>query len=217
MQFTEASTPSLIAFIIILIFVISAFSWAVRSFRITTGAMAWLSLLSCIVFTGLIQESPMPRMMYFFAGINIVSVIFAFSHVGKRLSNSIPIYLLVAFQGFRLPLELVLHTWFQQGVIPESMTWTGSNLDIISGLIFLLSVPLVQKNSKMAWIPNLIGFTLLLNVMRVAILSSPLPFAWPVNPPLLLGFHFPYLLIVPVCVSGALIGHIVLTRALLKR
>jgi hypothetical protein len=56
-----------------------------------------------------------------------------------------------------------------------------------------------------------------LNVMRVVVLSSPLPFGWNVSPPLLLAFHLPYALIAPVCVGGALFGHIVLTRALIKQ
>jgi hypothetical protein len=58
---------------------------------------------------------------------------------------------------------------------------------------------------------------LLLNVMRVAMMSSPLPFAWDVRPPLQLVSHLPYAWIAPVCVAGALAGHLVLTRALLGR
>ena len=68
----------------------------------------------------------------------------------------------------------------------------------------------------MAWVANLVGFALLLNVMRVAVLAAPVPFGWGQQPPLLLAFHLPYALIGPVCVGGALFGHIVLTRALLR-
>ncbi len=217
MQFTEASFPTLLAFNIILLFIISAHLWAVRSTRIAAGSLAWLSLICSITFTGILAENPMPGLMIFMAGIMIVSTLFALSTVGKKLSITIPIYLLVAFQGFRLPLELVLHSWSEQGTIPTTMTWTGSNFDIISGIAALLFIPMVKKNEKMAWIPNIIGFALLMNVIRVAILSSPLPFAWQVEPPLQLALYFPYVLIVPVCVGGALIAHIVLTRALLKR
>jgi hypothetical protein len=45
-------------------------------------------------------------------------------------------------------------------------------------------------------------------------MSSPLPFAWGVKPPLQLALYLPYAWIVPICVDGALFGHIVLTRAL---
>ena len=221
MHFTEPGFLSLAVFCCILIFVVCAFAWAARSTRIIAGGLAWLSLLSCVIATGIIQDSPMPRLMIFFTGINIVSVLFALSPAGKRLSLSIPIFALVAFQVFRLPLELVLHSWAEQGTIPSTMTWTGMNFDIISGIVALVSLPFVKKNEKLAWIPNIVGFGLLINVMRVAVFSSPLPFAWPLDQlggqPLQLAFHFPYLLIIPVCIGGALIGHIVLTRALLKK
>jgi hypothetical protein len=45
----------------------------------------------------------------------------------------------------------------------------------------------------------------------------PLPFAWGVQPPLQLVMYLPYALIGPVCVAGALAGHVILTRALLSR
>jgi len=61
-----------------------------------------------------------------------------------------------------------------------------------------------------------VGLVLLANVMRVAVLSSPVSFGWPVTPKLELIYHLPYALIIPVCVGGALIGHIALTRALFR-
>lgn len=216
MAFIEASFLTVLFFNLILLAILSAFFWAIPSFRVRTGILAWLSLICCIAATGVLQENLMPGLMIFMGGINLVSIVFAFSSVGKQLAATVPVYLLVAFQSFRLPLELVLHSWARQGTIPETMTWTGSNFDILSGIAALISFPLVKKNPRLAWIPNIIGFVLLLNVIRVAVMSSPLPFAWGVTPPLQLAFYFPYLLIVPVCVGGALIGHIVLTRALLK-
>ncbi len=79
----------------------------------------------------------------------------------------------------------------------------------------LVLAPFVGRSRALAWVANGVGFVLLLNVARVALLSAPLPFAWSVTPPLQLPFHLPYALIVPVCVAGALAGHLVLTRRLL--
>jgi hypothetical protein len=124
---------------------------------------------------------------------------------------------LLVHYRFRLPLELVLHTWVRQGVIPETMTWTGSNWDILSGIAALLLAPLSGRFKAAAWAGNIIGCVLLLNVGRIAILSAPVPFGWhDVTPKLLLPFHLPYALVIPVCVGGALAGHIILTRALLR-
>jgi hypothetical protein len=113
-------------------------------------------------------------------------------------------------------LELILHSWANQGTIPTTMTWTGRNWDIVSGVVALLAAPLAGRSPAAAWLANATGLVLLFNVGRVAVLSSPVPFGWQVTPPLLLAFHLPYALILPVCVGGAVLGHVVLTRALLR-
>ena len=98
-----------------------------------------------------------------------------------------------------------------------TMTWEGSNLDVITGVLALLCAPLAGRWRGAAWLANAVGLVLLVNVIRVVVLSSPLPFAWPdVSPRLQLGMYLPYALIAPVCVGGALAGHVVLTRALLR-
>jgi hypothetical protein len=133
------------------------------------------------------------------------------------VADACPIPLLLAFQGFRLPLELVLHSWVRQGVIPGTMTWTGSNWDILSGVAALGLAPLSQHSKAAAWVGNIIGFVLLLNVGRVAVFSAPVSFGWhEVTQKMLLPYHLPYALVIPICVGGALAGHIILTRALLR-
>jgi hypothetical protein len=81
--------------------------------------------------------------------------------------------------------------------------------------VALAAAPFAGRSRAVAWIANVVGSLLLLNVMRVALLSSPVPFGWGVEPPLVIALHLPYAFIGPVCVGGALAGHIVLTRALL--
>lgn len=46
----------------------------------------------------------------------------------------LPLWLLVAAQASRLPLELQLHALVDLGLMPGAMTWTGLNLDVITGL-----------------------------------------------------------------------------------
>jgi hypothetical protein len=96
------------------------------------------------------------------------------------------------------------------------MTWTGSNWDVLSGIAPLLAAPFARQSRTAAMLANVVGLLLLFNVARVALLSAPVPFRWPVEPPLLVAFHLPYAFIGPVCVGGALLGHLVLTRALLS-
>jgi hypothetical protein len=51
--------------------------------------------------------------------------------------------------------------------------------------------------------------------MSIALLSSPVPFRAYDGQPLTLAFHLPYAWILPMCVSPALFGHLVLFRKLL--
>jgi hypothetical protein len=135
--------------------------------------------------------------------------------MGHRIAYQTPIAWLVFFQAFRLPLELVLHDWYTSGIIPETMTWTGSNWDIASGVFACLVCAFVGKRLWLAWLFNIVGIVLLLNVGRVALLSSPVPFGWDVEPKLELILHLPHAYIVPLCVGGAALGHVLLSRRLL--
>lgn len=224
-----ASTISLFCFLIIVGFVvlISAAATYVanrnvgefplqKALLLRLATLVYLGSFALLVQSHWIEASPFPRLPMVMFAVLMVSLGFALSPVGRRIAAGVPLAYLVLFQGFRLPLELVLHAWAGQGVIPGTMTWTGQNLDIVTGVLAIGFFPVVRKYPKAAWIFNGIGTLLLVNVMRVAIMSSPLPFAWPVEPSLQLAFHLPYALILPVCVGGALTGHVILTRALLK-
>lgn len=225
MPFIPASPASLLAFEAILLFVVAALLWAVQR---TTGSAkatgaaalllaAWLGGLAALISSGALADLPLRGLPLFFAPVVLVWGAAALSPLGRRIAEALPIAALVGFQGFRLPLELVLHAWFTQGTIPETMTWSGQNWDIASGVVALICAPLAAKHRAAAVVANAVGLALLLNVIRVALLSAPLPFGWHTQPPLLLAFHLPYAFIGPVCVGGALFGHLVLTRALLQR
>ena len=175
----------------------------------------YLMLIAAIVNSKILERAFIPLgPMYFVTTIGLAMAI-GFSPVGSRMAAGVPLAFLVGFQAFRLPLECVLHEWYLTGTIPESMTWSGSNWDIASGMIALAASPLAGRWRILAWLANLVGIFLLINVGRVAILSSPVPFGWDVEPKLELISHLPYAYIVPICVGAAALGHVLLTRRLL--
>lgn len=229
MSFQPAALASDTAFVAVCALVVAAFLAAIRRSERLDGVRSgsrlrpallflavWLGGLSAAVASGFVAAAPMPRLPIFFVAINVVGLAAALLAPGRWLASTVPLAWLVGFQGFRLPLELILHDWAAHGTIPNTMTWTGQNWDIITGITALLAAPFATRSRPVAWAANILGFLLLLNVGRVALLSSPLPFAWSVEPPLQLAFHLPYALIAPICVGGAMFGHVVLTRALLR-
>ncbi len=224
--FTPASPASLAAFVAILGAVVVAFLVAGhralggsprKTAALMAGTALYLGGFSAIVGSGWLPSLPLGGFPFVLAPALALSVAVGLSSLGRRLAETTPLWALVAFQGFRLPLELVLHSWGEQGTIPLTMTWSGQNLDVVSGVVALALSPLVPRAPGAARLANIVGFALLLNVMRVAGLSLPGPFGWGQTPPLLIGWHLPYALIVPVAVGGALIGHLVLMRALWSR
>lgn len=220
-SFVPASLPSLVGFLLVVSLVVGMLTYAALKYLSSIGikivlfTLVWISILSLVVWSGWLEEESFPGVPLFFALINLGAIAFGMSSWGKALAG-IPAWLLIAFQGFRLPLELVLHVWADQGTIPDTMTWTGQNYDIVSGLLALFVLLPAFRNKAYYWFWNLSAGFLLLNVLRVVILSSPLPFAWDLDRPLQLIFHMPYALIGIVCVWAAIVGHIVLTRALLR-
>jgi len=179
--------------------------------------LVWLGLTAAISGSGVLEApSVPPRAIFFFVGSNLAGVIFAFSRAGTRLAAGVPVAALVGFHAFRLPLELVLHQWFVEGVLPIQMTYTGHNFDIVTGTL-ALAVGIALWRGGPSWSLvlafNLVGFGLLMAVATIAVLSSPIPLRTYMNePPLLLVYHAPYGWIVPMCVAPALAGHLVLFR-----
>jgi hypothetical protein len=228
MTFTEADSLSVIAFVALISLVVASIiigtDQAAKRLNEATNRVTKLTaivvtvifaLTTALVLSGWMQVQPFPRVMFFFLAINISAVVGALSPWGKRIALGLPLSALIAFQSFRLPLELILHDWAAQRVIPSTMTWTGQNFDIVTGV--LATIGIFFRTKWYAWFFNIVGTLLLLNVMRVVVFSSPFPFSWEVDPPIQLAFHLPYAFIGPFGVGAALLGHVILFRALLAK
>lgn len=190
-------------------------SWTRKA---AAAAMLWAGATAAAVL--LLDTLPVVAVFGFFGLCNLGAIALALSPVGGRMAT-LPLAWLVGFHAFRLPLEIVLHRWFEEGTLPVQMTWSGQNPDVLTGIL-ALGLGLWGARAELpriaAWTFELVGLGLLLNVMRVAVLSAPTPLrAFADEPPLLLAWHLPYGWIVPLCVSAALFGHLVLARRLLGR
>lgn len=174
----------------------------------------FILLFSALVFFGFAREHIMPLVPILFSSTMLFAIVFAFSKAGAKMANHLSYTALLGFQAFRLPLELILHHWANLKTIPETMTWTGQNFDLITGVIALVAIPALKRSLPLVWFVQITGFTLLLNVIRVALFSSPLPFAWSLDNPLQLIMYFPYALIVPLFVAPALFCHLLVFRKL---
>lgn len=197
-------------------------SHARRSALRACGAtLAVLALSAALAQSGVLQPSASGAgLMAYFVACTAGAVALALSALGQRLALALPLYALVGFHVFRLPLEFVLHQWYMEGVLPVQMTYAGANFDVVTGLLALLVAPLMyleKLSRRAAWFFNVVGTALLVNLASIALRSSPVPLRSYMNePPVLLALYAPYTWILPVCVAGALFGHLLIFRHLLS-
>jgi hypothetical protein len=150
-------------------------------------------------------------------GIVLLAVRLTVSPTGRRLATHIPLWALVGVQAFRLPLELAMHQMYERGVMPEQMSYSGLNFDIVTGITaVVVSLLLLARRAgrRLAFAWNILGLLLLANIVTVAILSTPLfgyfgedrLNTWVTYPP--------YVWLPAVMVLAALAGHLIIFRAI---
>jgi hypothetical protein len=167
---------------------------------------------------------PAPPMVLIGA-LTLATIALAFSPFGGRVAERLSLAALVGFQFFRVPVEWVLHWLSKEGIVPVHMTFAvnfgGRNFDILSGIsAALVAMYLVGggPGRTVVWIWNLLGLGLLLNIITIAVLSTPSPFrAFMQEPANTLPSHFPWAWLPSFLVQAALFGHLVVFRALLRK
>ena len=148
----------------------------------------WLVVPAVLARRGLLDRyAPLPAPGFVLVGLLTAgTIVLAFSPVGARLAAGIPLAALVGYQVFRVPLEWVLHELYSEGVIPVQMTYGGRNFDIVTGVLAAVLALLLGARYRPMWLVaawNIIGVGLLLNIVTVAILSTPAPFRYFMNEP----------------------------------
>jgi hypothetical protein len=226
--------PVVAAFVVIPVFLVGALAamdavgsrrlgearWATRRALVVVLCSAiWMALTWLAAASGVLRnwDATPPPFAILVVAIVAIACRIAFGPLGRRLATGVPLWTLVVVQAFRLPLELAMHAMSVRGVMPEQMTYTGWNFDIVTGSAALVIglaawAYRIPRSIVAAW--NVLGSLLLLNVVTIAIVSTPRIQAfgpdrlnvWVTNPP--------FVWLPAVMVLAALAGHLVVFRAL---
>lgn len=183
------------------------------------GVSLWMVITFGAAASGLLRFGPLPPPITFVLVPMFVGVIaLARSPLGQRLATDIPLAALVGIQAFRLPLELIMHRAYSEGVMPVQMSYSGFNYDILTGIGALVVASLLVLKRMPTWgvkIWNWGGSLLLLNIVVIALLSTPTPMrlfrqepanVWIVDPP--------FIWLPALFVGYALLGHLLVFRKL---
>jgi hypothetical protein len=181
-------------------------------------AIAWMAITWMLAATGQFRrwDATPPPFLLLVVAIVILAIRMSTGSFGARLASGLPLWTLVAVQSFRFPLETAMHALYERGIMPPQMTYTGRNFDIVTGITALVVALIVRRHPNRALVAawNVMGLALLLNVVVVAILSTP-AFAR-FGPDRLNVFvtYPPFVWLPAVMVLAALAGHLLIFRAL---
>ena len=183
------------------------------------AAGGWMALTWIVAASGALRrwDATPPPVALLVLAILLFAIRLSYSTTGRRLARHIPVWALVGVQGFRFPLELAMHGMYERGVMPEQMSYSGRNFDIVTGITaILVSMLLVSgragRRIVFAW--NVLGLILLANIVVIALLSTPL-FRYFGDDRLNVWVTYPpYVWLPAVLVLAALAGHLVIFRAL---
>jgi hypothetical protein len=237
MAFTY-SDPAVYAFVVIPLILAAALAVAVghawrqagapapkvvRAVTLTlAGTATWMAITWVVAASGAFRQwdrVPPPFALLVLA-ILLLGARLAFSGLGRQVATHVPLWALVGIQAFRLPLELAMHALVDRGIMPAQMSYSGLNFDIVTGATAIIVAALVAtgrggRRLVMGW--NLLGLALLINIVTVAILSTP-RFAYFGQDRLNVFVTYPPFVWLPaVMVLAALAGHLVIFRALARR
>jgi hypothetical protein len=146
-----------------------------------------------------------------------ITVVFAFSRIGEEMATRLSFAALIGAQVFRFPLELCMQHASAQGVIPRQMTYSGSNLDIVSGLTAMVVAAVAARGLAPRWLLqgwNALGSLLLLNVIVIAVWSTPMIQAYGPYRMNARVADAPFVWLPGVLVQAALLGHLLVWRKL---
>ena len=145
------SDPAVLTFIILPLVVAAAFVCAVAiawrrsgasvgdarraAMLAACGTAAWMAATDIAARSGVLRQwdwTP-PPFLALPLSIPVLGVALAFGPIGRRFAAHLPLWWLIASQSFRLPLELAMHVLSERGIMPVQMSYSGRNLDIVTG------------------------------------------------------------------------------------
>ncbi len=186
-----------------------------KNLRVVLIFIAWQLVIGLLSFFEVFKEKPLLFPLAIIATTLLSFLSFKMVSIKKLNTN----YLL-GIHILRIPVELCLYQLFLKGQIPEIMTFTGWNFDILIGLsaLAILIYQFVKKKNLarhffLFW--NVIGLLFLSVIVIIAILSSPLPiqkFAF--DQPNVALLEFPYSFLPTCIVPIVFISHFLLIKHL---
>lgn len=186
-----------------------------KNIRVVVIFIAWQIVIGILSYFEVFKEKPLLFPLAIIASTLLSILVFKIISI-KELNTRY----LIGIHIVRIPVELCLYQLFIKGQIPEIMTFTGWNFDILIGLsaLVILIYQFVKKKNLarqdfLFW--NVIGLLFLSVIVIIAILSSPLPIQqFALDQPNMALLEFPYSFLPTCIVPIVFISHFLLIKHL---
>lgn len=142
--------------------------------------VVWFALWGALAATGVlarfdVRPAPLALMM---AASLLGGLALGLSPIVARVTQALPLWALVLVQGFRFPLELLMHRAASEHVMPSVLSWSGYNFDVITGASAFMVAYVSRRGASpsraaWAWLWNIYGSLCLVAIAVVAVLSAP--------------------------------------------
>lgn len=218
--------PFYVSFVFILTTILTLFLF-VRATNppksVIVSLTLWLALQAYLAYSGFyldVSSNPIRFLLAAPPALVLILAVFI-SAKGKSWVQTLSLKTLTLIHMVRIPVELVLYWLFLSKMVPELMTFSGRNFDILAGITapiiyyFAFYRKAIGRKGLLAW--NIICLLLLLNIIVNAILSTPIPiqqFAF--EQPNLAILNFPVVWLPTFVVPIVLFSHFVAISRLLK-
>jgi heme/copper-type cytochrome/quinol oxidase subunit 4 len=222
--------PTFISIFFVLTTVLTIFLFAksmteAPQYKTVLGVIAaWSIIQMALSLTGFyLKTDTLPPRFAFAIVPTLLLIIGLFvTRSSKNFIESLDLKALTYMSVVRIPVELTLLWLFQNGQIPEVMTFEGRNFDIFSGITapFIAYYGFEKKalNSTVMLIWNFICLGLLVNIVAYAIISAPTPLQqMAFDQPNRGILYFPFVWLPSVIVPLVLLAHLVSIKRLLKK
>lgn len=175
----------------------------------------WIFFQGIFALGGFYQKTQTvpPRLLAFAVGPAMLLIISLFVFARKTFVEPLPLKILTLLHVIRVPVEIVLHELYENKTIPQSMTYSGWNFDILSGLtapiVFWLAFRGGRTNQALLIGWNLAALFLLLTIVSIAVVSLDSPFN-PVAPEVQnrAVLYFPFIWLPSIVVPIVLFAHL---------
>lgn len=161
-----------------------------------------------------------PRFFGLVLFVFLVPILLMRSAWGRLAVAAIPVWALIAFQSFRVLPELLLHLSYTEGLAPQQMTFHGLNFDILTAVaapFFALLATRPGWQKRAGWAFSAVGIGLLVNILTIAMLSTPVFDAFDTTPANTFVATFPFIWLPAVHVLLAVLAHLLLVAKLLAQ